>query len=224
MKRLQGNTIRNNEFNRNKLYSVPESRMISLEERQKDGTKDLVQLNFKLKEYEYGLYGNEYRPTFLDKNDCKSADILSLIVNEEKKEVTSYLYDVKRKADGEQHIYHFIGQLEDSYLYKKSMLLYLEGFKENQHLGVITADFNQNWMDNAVKMKKEKIQKDEISNIQPALAVKIGKELLNRKKELELLERFSNRQIEIDQTIFDLEVHIMQPKDSDYYINIDIQL
>lgn len=156
--KIKGTKIRNiNELNRNTLYTVPSSTIIPFEELQKDGTKDLVQLHYNISENETGFYGSEYRPGFLAKSDCKAVDILGMVVNDEQKKVTSYLYDVKRTVGGDDVIFHFVEQIQDSLLHKQAMIQYLDGYQEKEHLGVITAMLDELRIESSINEKKEKI-------------------------------------------------------------------
>lgn len=223
--KIKGTKIRNiNQLNRNTLYSVPSSNIIPFEEQQEDGTKDLVQLRYNLSENDAGFYGSEYRPGFLAKSDCKAVDILAMVTNDEQKKVTSYLYDVKRTIGGEDVIYHFVEQIQDSLLHKQAMIQYLDGYQEKEHLGVVTAMFDELRIESSINEKKESLSKNDTTSMAPMLASKIEGINLRIKKELSILENFQQRKIEFQQKLHNFEVHLMQLEGKNYSLELNIQL
>lgn len=110
MKKLNGTKIRDKEnLQKSTLYSVPTAMKLKLEEvHVDDPAKDIVNVDFQLKENEYGVYGNEYRPLYLTKGSCKVLDLLCVLVNDEEKRMASYLFDVKSKTGGKDEIPDFL--------------------------------------------------------------------------------------------------------------------
>lgn len=220
---LNGSKIRENaELEKNHLYNVGESRVLQHEEKQDDGTKDIVQLNFQFKEDEKALYGKEWHPGFLKAKNCKAADILALVYNTSKKRVTTYLWDVKRTIGGEDVICDLVKQLQASYLHKNSMLMYLENFVESAHMGVITAVFDEERIKKAIEKKQNK--EDKSGLVAPMLGGKVKKMELDEKAKITILEDFLQRRINIKNKLHPLEVHIMEPVGNDYIIELPIQL
>lgn len=225
MKKLKGTKIKDvQNLNTNTLYSVPNSMDIPFCEIQKDGTEDLVQLRFQIEDQEYGLYGNEYRPGFLDKSDCKAADILGLVVNNEMRKVTSYIYDVKRTVGGDEVIFHLVEQLTDSYLHKRTMLQYLTEYDETQHIGVITSKFDLDRIMASIQSTKQSIAKKDTKGLSPMIALKVENIKLKMKAQLHILERFFERKIMIENKEYELDILLMEPQNQNYILNLDIKL
>ena len=224
MKKLNGAKIKDkNNLNTNTLYSVSQSMTLQLEEVHKeDISKDIVYVEFQLEEKEYGVYGHEYRPLFLTEKSCKKLDLLGIVVSDKQKQITSYLFDVKKKVGGEDEIGDFIEQLEDGYLHKQAMMQYFSDYIEIEHIGVITRKFDEGGIKNLIDKKKEEINK--MISIPMLLRSRIEIEKFKREMELKVLEDFLNKKVMIHGKRYDLEVHILQPKGNDYAINFLVKL
>lgn len=46
---------------------------------------------------QYGIYSSEFKPSFIEDNGVKKADILIFIVDEENKHLRSWVIDVKKR-------------------------------------------------------------------------------------------------------------------------------
>lgn len=62
--KIRGEKIRDNEkLLRGRLYRLISSRVVVFEEKD---TKDIVNLNFIILDGQYGIYGEEYKPPFIE--------------------------------------------------------------------------------------------------------------------------------------------------------------
>lgn len=225
MKKLNGTKIRDKEnLQKSTLYSVPTAMRLKLEEvHVDDPAKDIVNVDFQLKENEYGVYGNEYRPLYLTKGSCKVLDLLCVIVNDEEKRMASYLFDVKSKTGGKDEIPDFIEQLEDGFLHKQAMLQYLSDYQEDEHIGVITRHFDED----SIKCEIERVAKkinEEIENIPILLRQKKEIERVKLKLRKKVFEDFLERKVTIHGRQYELEVHMLQPFENDFVIDFPVKL
>ena len=80
--RIKGDNIKENrKLIAGRLYKIWANRTIQFEEEE---TADIVNINFSIAENQYGIYGNEYKPPFIEDNGGKKADILAFVIDEGK--------------------------------------------------------------------------------------------------------------------------------------------
>lgn len=157
--KIKGNWIKEGKpLERGKLYTVRRNRKIVFEEKE---TADRVNIAFSLGEGQYGIYGNEFKPDFVNDEGTKRADILVLVIDENKKKFGSWVFDVKQTVGGEDVIYHLIGQLKESVIHKNSITLHLQGYSEEQHIGYITRDLQKERIAMTIQKKKSYIEEEE---------------------------------------------------------------
>ena len=149
--KIKGNKIREGkELQSGQLYTVETSRTIIFEEKD---TNDIVNIKFCLQDDQYGIYGNEYKPSFIEGKGEKRADILALVVDENNKRFGSWILDVKKTVGGEDVICHLVEQLIESFKHKSSIAIYLEDYEEEQHIGYITRDLQSDRIQEAISKK-----------------------------------------------------------------------
>lgn len=205
-----------------RLYKVDKSRTIVFEEK---GTNDIVNINFLLDANQYGIYGNEFKPYFVNDEGEKKADILALVIDEKTRHFSSWILDVKKTIGGEDVIYHLVAQLIESIKHKKAIALYLEGFTEKQHIGYITRDLQKNRMQKIISEKTAELEREKrnIEKVPTLIREKAKLELLKRENKLNLIIDFWNNQIKIGTNTIKIESYISQEQNGNFVFNLDIK-
>ncbi len=219
------------------LYRINANCVLQFIEEQKIG-KDIVNVEYYLENRQYGIYAKEYRRPETLKDGGKVADILACVVDDQKKEIYSYIFDVKRnisafsddlsKAEAMmpaiKEVRDFIKQLHTEMLHKESFLLYYkdEGYIENLKLGIVTSSFESEKF-KMVAEKLEKLVKEEVESVPTLVNLKLKNNLRPYEKEIEPLYNFSERKIVIGNNVYPLYVFILQKiNETDYEANIKL--
>ena len=205
-----------------RLYRVYSDKTIILEERETD---DVVHIHFLIKEGQYGIYGNEYKPPFIEDKGGKKADIFILVIDERRCCFSSWVIDVKKSVGGENVIYHLVEQLTEAVKHKSAITTYLDEYAEEFHIGYITREICRDRIQETIKKKTAYLEKEK-ANIQclPAL---IGAEarlqLLKEEARLKVLSAFQSDCIEIGKNKFKIETYISQEKDGKYFYELNAE-
>ena len=224
---------------KSKLYKVSGNCTVQFIEEQKFG-KDIVNLEYHLEDEQYGIYANEYRRPDTLKDGGKVADILACVVDERKKEIDTYIFDVKRNISAFsddllkesamitaiKEVRDFIKQLHAEMLHKESFLLYYkdDGYKENMKLGIVTSSFEPEKF-KAVAEKLENFMTNEANNVPSLVSMKLKNNLRPYATEIEPLYNFSEKKIVIRDNVYPLYVFTLQKiNETDYEANINIKL
>lgn len=85
----------NAEVERNVLYKIEDSRVVSICENHKED-KDIVNLEYSFEDGQYAFLGKEYRSPSISKDDCKMSDIMTFVIDENNKTINSFILDIKR--------------------------------------------------------------------------------------------------------------------------------
>lgn len=209
---------------KSKLYKVNGNCTVQFIEEQQLG-KDIVNLEYHLEDEQYGIYANEYRRPDTLKDGGKVADILACVVDERKKEIYSYIFDVKRNISAFSddlskesamitainEVRDFIKQLHAEILHKESFLLYYkdDGYKENMKLGIVTSSFEPEKF-KAVAEKLENLMTNEANSVPSLVSMKLKNNLRPYATEIESLYNFSKKKIVIRNNVYPLYVFIIQ--------------
>ena len=203
-----------------RLYTIDRSRTIVLEEE----TDDVVNIIFCIHDGQYGIYGNEYKPPFVEDNGGKKADILVLVIDEKNKRFSSWIVDVKKTIGGEDVICHLVEQLTESVKHKKAIATYLEEFEEEQHIGYITRDLQRKRIQKIIlhkslRMKKEK---ENAGCIPPLIGKEAQLKLLKEEAELKLITAFQNDCILIGKKVLKLENYISEEQNNKFVYHLNV--
>lgn len=85
-----------NNIIRGTLYKIENPVTITFEEKQEDGTNDIIYVNYNCGGNVYGIYGNEYRMPAVQSNGCSKADIMCGLIDRNSKKCHTYIFDVKK--------------------------------------------------------------------------------------------------------------------------------
>ena len=224
---IKGKTIDENAIKSNTIYVIRRKREIDFLETQDNGIDDRLVILYDLLPDQYGVFVKEYRPGFIDKNRCKKADILMLVIDENAKKYSSWVFDVKVSVGGEDVIFHLLEQLKDSYNHKNSITTYLSNFEEVEHMGFITREYQRERIRQEISKREDYVIKEkETMKENPALmkfsSVKI--KLIRIEKEIQVLTQFLNGYIEINNVLHSLECHMSLGNETGYVCNMKVSV
>lgn len=220
--KIKGDIIKENKkLFSGRLYTVDKSGTIVFEEKE---TNDVVYINYEIKNNQYGIYGNEYKPPFAGDEEGKKADILVLVIDEEYRRFSSWVVDVKKTVGGEDVIYHLVEQLIESVKHKRAVTTYLEGFEEEQHIGYITRDLQRDRISETISKKSSYLEKEK-ANIEhmPVLIAKGAHlKLLEEEAKLKIMVAFQNNRIKIGKDVFEIENYISEEQNDKFVYNLNV--
>lgn len=223
---------------KNVLYKINKSTRVVFKE-QHEKSQEVVNIDYCLEEQQYAIYANEYRRPEIDKNGCKTADVLSCVFDDSNKKIQSFIFDVKsdisafsddlRKENAVltaiKEVRDFIEQIQMERLHKNSFLLYYEneGYIEEETFGIITKSFEAEKFKNVAK-RLEEILSGEQQDIPKLLFLKLQNNLKPYEKEIPRLYDFAEQMIKITGKLYKLQVFLLTKKDECcYQITIKIK-
>ena len=220
--KLKGETLREDKAAEpGRLYKIGACRTIVLEE---SDTDDIVYIHFDIRDGQYGMYGNEYKPPFAADQGRKKADILALVVDERRNHFCSWVLDVKKAIGGEDVICHLVGQLAESVRHKRAIATYLEDFTEEQHIGYITRDLQRGRIQESIRKKRAYLEKEKanIRQMPVLIGMEARRSLLKEEAKLKILEAFWRNQIEIGKDTFEIEGHISKEQEGKFVCDLKV--
>lgn len=220
---------------KNVLYKVDKSEIVKFIERH-EVTKEIANVEFCLKEEQYGIYANEYRRPGTQKEGCKTTDVLACIVDKQKKEIKSMIFDVKSNISAFsddlsktramitaiKEVRDFIEQIHSEKLHKDTFILYYkdDGYVESENIGIVTKSFEPEKFRRVAEQLKEMVTENN-DDIPSLVSIKLKNNLRAYKSEIESLYNFSDKKIAINKEIYSLQVFLLQKvNDTDYETTI----
>ncbi len=176
-----------------RLYKICSNKTVEFLEAD---TNDKVSIHFYLNGSQYGIYGNEYKPPFVEDRGGKKADLLVFVIDEEQGRSVSWVLDVKKTVGGEDVIYHLVEQLTESIKHKNAIALYLD-CAEKQHVGYMTREVQTDRIQHTILKKKNEIEKakQEIQYMPTLIRTKVEMRLLKEEAKLKVLTDFQNNRM-----------------------------
>lgn len=207
---IKGRPIDEKKIVSNTVYVIYKKREIEYIEPQPNDNGDKIIVSFNLQKTQYGVFVKEYRPGFINKDNCKKADILILVVDEYEKEFSSWIFDIKVSIGGEDVIFGLLEQLCDSYKHKNSMTAYFAEFEEKQHLGFITRDYQKERIKRAIQSREEYIlnEKEKVQQMSSTTKFSVLRQILQKEQEIKVLKLFLDGYIEINNVLIPLEYYL----------------
>ena len=204
------------------LYKILKSREIIIDE---EKTKDRVIVKYIVQDDQYGICCSEYKPPFIDDEGAKKVDILILAIDEKNKKFSSWILDIKQSVGGENVIFHLLEQLQDSLKHKNALAVYMDDFREEQHLGFITHNLQIERIKESVKKREKELNDIEKSSIQvsPIIGNKSKISSINLKKEIETLSMFLDNKMKIKDQIYPIESYISEKQGEYFVYNLQVQ-
>lgn len=220
--KIKGDTIKKDKpLSSGRLYTVNGSRTITFEEKETD---DVVNINFEIKDKQYGIYGNEFKPSFVNDNGGKKADILAFVIDEDEKCFSSWVFDVKKSVGGEDVIFHLVEQLLESIKHKNAVATYLEGFKETQHIGYITRELQCDRIQETIDKKTSYLEKKraDAECVQNLIGTRAKLYLLKEEKKLAVIRAFQNNRITNGNKVYEIESYISKEKNGKFVCDLNV--
>lgn len=227
----------NESYQKNVLYQITGADMVCFMENHGD-TKEIVQLDYHLEEDEYGIYANEYKRHGLLKDNCKTADVLTCVINESTKKIFTFIFDVKSNISSFsddltkdnavlvaiKEVRDFIEQIRSEILHKNSFMIYYHagGYHETEQIGLVTKNFEANKFAEAAELL-EKVFDEDDESILPLIRFKFKTNLKPYLSEGEQLRRFAEKKVLIGEKIYDLNVYLLNKRnDAEYDLTLNI--
>ncbi len=161
------------------LHEITEKSTIEFREKNSSETVDIC---FNPTVQQKAFYAEEYRPATIAREDANVIDITACIIDEGARGCNWYLYDVKKDVGGEDVIFHLCAQWQAGLKYlKNSVLNYLEDFQFEEHIGVMTRQFDELRIAKAVASRESRIS--QIEQLAPRSLA--GRKMLTAKPKLE---------------------------------------
>ena len=207
---INGKTVDDGPIAKNTIYVIRKRRDIYFIEPQENDEDDKIIISYDLKPKQYGIFVHEYRPGFINKNNIKTSDILILVIDEDEKKYSSWILDVKVTVGGEDVIFKLLEQLCDSYKHKNSIGAYLPELKEEEHIGFITRDYQENRIRMKIIEKEEYVNRERrnMEKMPPSMKNSIQIKILKMEKDVKILKDFLNGYIEIRNTLHPIEKYM----------------
>lgn len=220
--RIKGDTIRENrQVLPGRLYRVEKSRTLNFEEQETD---DAVEIMFHIGDGQYGIYGNEYKPPFVEDQGGKKADILALVIDDKQKRFSSWVVDVKKTVGGEDVICHLVEQLIESVKHKKAITTYLDEYTEEQHIGYITGNKQDDRIQEAISRKRAYLKKEmaNIESVSKLIGMEARRRLLKEEAKLKVLVAFQKGHMEDGKNRYEIEQYISEERDDKFVYHLDV--
>lgn len=229
----------NEEVEKNVLYRIEENRIIPICEKHKED-RDVVNLEYSLREGQYAFLGKEYRNPIVSKDECKMADIMTFVVDENKKTIYSFVLDIKKdisafsddllKNDAMitaiSEVRDFIKQLHDENLQKNSLLVIYQDEEYEEHLdfGIATRSFEPKKFAAVADFLEGLDEAGKPENMQELLWIKLKTSLKPYFSEILKLRNFADKKVYISGRMYDLKVYLMKKQSStDYVVSIPMK-
>ncbi len=209
------------------LYQIKENYVISFKEK---GSSENVDIQFELAGEQTGFYAEEYRPNTIAKEGANVIDITAFIIDEGAQKCNWYVFDVKKDVGGEDVIFHLCEQWQAGLKYlKNSVLVYLEDFKMEEHIGVITRQFDEARIAKAISLRESKIKKIDDFPSETIVGRKMRMERPKIEAEKNLLKHILNRKFFYKENgiskCYTFEVLILAEKtQNDYFYSMMIEM
>lgn len=215
-----------NPYKKNVLYRINRSRAILFKETHDEkGSYELVNLKYDLNPGQYGIFAYEYRNPVTLKQGCKAADILACVIDEEKKKISTFIFDVKSNISAFsdnllkdnalltaiKEVRDFVEQIHAELLHKNSFILYYkdDGFAEYENIGLITKSFEKEKFILAADMLESLFEK-ECLKVPRLLELKLKNNLGAYKNEVSRIRDFSQKRVILCGKVYDLNVVLLE--------------
>lgn len=194
--KIKGDTVKDNKrLLSGRLYRIDISRTIVFEEKDTD---DVVHINFHINDGQYGIYGNEYKPSFVEDHGSKRADILALVIDDKHRRYSSWVFDVKKTIGGEDD-------------------------EEEAHIGYITRCLQRDRIQETILRKRSYLEKEKenAKRMPKLIGMDVRRRLLREEARLKVLTAFQNNRMKIGKDMVAIEKHISEESDGRflYYLN-----
>lgn len=220
-------------YQKNVLYKISKDTVIPVEERHGDNENcERVRLAYSLCPGQYGIFAYEYRNPVVQKDGCKTTDILACAVDENEKKTVTFIFDVKSNISAFsdnllkdnalltviKEVRDFAGQIHAEILHKNSFMLYYkdDGFSEDENIGIVTKRFEKGKFLAAAELLEDLFQK-ETASIPKLVDVKLKNNLGAYRNEVKRIRDFSEKRVTLFGKIYDLKVVLLERVSQEEY-------
>lgn len=213
-------------YQKNKLYRIKQSGTIQFREEHKDkNISDIVNLQYCIKEQQYGVFAHEYRNPSTCKQGGKSADVLACIIDEKNKKIYTTIFDVKHNISSFsddllkeeailtaiKDVREFNEQIHAEILHKNSFLLFYkdEGYSEYEQIGIATTNFDSKKFIQVSQRLKQLLDNEHVQ-MTTLLSLKLKNNLNAYKNEVVKIKDFANHIIKIGDNTYEMKVFILK--------------
>ncbi len=198
-----------------------------------EGGDDVIKLSFDLNQNQYGIFGYEYKRPDVNKEGCKTADILACLVDDEKKEICSLIMDLKSNITcfdddmtknnspiiAVKNVSDFVQQLHDEKLHKDSFLLYYKDkdYSEIEFFGIATRKFEPHKFLRVAEFM-DGIMEDDSEDVIDLIKCKIKTSLLPYYGEVSKIRDFAEKRVCISGKYYELQIVSLLSGEGDDYI------
>lgn len=209
---------------KNTLYKVIESDTIKFVEHH-ENTQEIANVEYCLGAGVYGIYANEYRRPGIQKEGCKTTDVLACVVDEKKKEIKTIIFDVKSNISAFsddlsqssamitaiKEVRDFVEQVHAEILHKESFMLYYrdDDYQEEEKVGIVTKSFEKEKFKSVAK-KLEKMVSEDKKEVSALAAYKMKNNLRAYKTEIPRLYNFADKKLVINKKVYTLQVFLLE--------------
>lgn len=226
---------------KNQLYKICGDRTVPISELHDDCQDiEVVHLRYRLKKGQYAILGYEFRPQFISKQGSKSADVMTCLIDDDKKHVYSLVLDIKRNISAFsddllkdnaaltaiKEAVGFIEQIHHSKLHKDSLLVYRkdQGYTETEEVGIATRRLEEqkfyglaDFLENLEELPKLKIN--------PQSWFKVQNQYKPYVPEASKIREFAGHKVTICGRQYPLHVYLLeQINESEYAVSIELEL
>lgn len=230
------------QIQKNVLYQINANRIVPVREEHKDcADTETVNLRYVLGDRQYAVFANEFRSPNVSKQGCKSADVLTCLIDDENKQIYTLILDIKKnisafsdnllKDDALLSAIHevgdFIEQLRYAMLHKDSILLFHkdEGYMEMAEVGIATRNFEREKFLKVAEFLEGISNWQKPLNIQPYLWYKLKNNLMPYVSEAAKIRDFAECKVCVCGNFYQLQVYLLKwIKDSEYAVSVEIGL
>lgn len=227
-------------FQKNVLYKINDSQIVKVCEWHKDNENiEVVNLIYNIKENQYAIFGHEYRHSNVSQRGCKTADVLTCLIDDEKKTIYSLILDIKRNISAFsddllkdnamltaiKDVRDFVEQLQQANLHKESFLVYHKNaeYRESIQFGITTQSFEEKKFVEVAEFLDKLLDLEQPECMQPLVWTKYKTSLMPYRSEVNRLRNFANRVIEISGKSYMLSVYLIEKaSDSEYAVAVEV--
>ena len=133
------------EIQKNKLYHLQPGQCFDLTEEHDNTEDDTISCQVYMGGEDEAVFGREYRSPDIVEKGAKRADLLCIMISENQKKTTTYIYEVKHKITHPDRVMEAVPQLIASIRQKNGMLYQadLDNYKEETYVGLITTEIQR---------------------------------------------------------------------------------
>ncbi len=231
----------NEQVQKNVLYEIKGDMCISVQEAHGESQdSERVNLEYHLKEGQYAIFAYEYRPSYISKQGCKSADVMTCLIDDDNKDINSLIFDIKRNISAfsdnllkegalitaVKEVKDFIDQIHHTMLHKEGILLYRKekGYTERAEVGIVTRRFECEKFLQAAEFLENLTSLPKPAGMQPSLWYKFQYNLSPYVNESQKLREFADCKVTVSKKQYPLRVYLLKKGNGlEYAVSVQLK-